>query len=226
MDSSGDEPQLTAPAAADLAQYHDKVHKLARRLRARYQLQKPLNELVSAGFAALYDRAKHKHHEYDPAKGTFWAFVSPGIEGAMWSDVARDGLSRKAYAFAQAHSTARASAFSADDKPTDRELIRDFLTIAENTRLGFRLFMQAPPPRAAAPDSPEDEVAARELRAKLQAAVDALPERHRVMVRQRFQDGLALAEIGTQFDISESRVAHVLREALNTLRASLVADDS
>jgi RNA polymerase sigma factor (sigma-70 family) len=225
MGSSTDEPQ-PASAADDLEQYHDKVRWLAARLRGRYQLQKPLKELVSAGFAALYDRAKHKHHEYDPAKGTFWAFVSPGIEGAMWRDVERDGLSRKAYAFAQAQSTASCSALSAEDKPTDRELIRDFLTIAENTRLGFRLFMQAPPPRAAAPDSPEEEVAARELRAKLETAIDALPDRQRAMIRLRFHNSLSLTEIGAQFRISESRVAHNIREALNTLRANLASDGS
>lgn len=74
----------------------------------------------------------------------------------------------------------------------------------------------------AAPDAPLDELAAlRDTRARLEAAIGALPPREQQIVRQRFGfDGArqTLDAIGAELGITRERVRQLERDALEVLR--------
>lgn len=66
---------------------------------------------------------------------------------------------------------------------------------------------------------PADEMEQENFRRLVAAAVDALPERERVVLLLHYDAGLVLREIGDQFELSESRICQLHKRAIERLRA-------
>ena len=218
--SPSDSESVPSADAPHLEQYHDNVRALARGLKRRYNLLMPVEELESAGFIGLYGCWSR----YDAAQGPFWRFAKYSVESAMFEEVRRTQTSKKLLAFARANADAAASALTEDDKPTDREWIQDFVTIAENTRIGFQLFSHAPPPRDLSTKHPEQLYSEFEWSKRLHSALDGLPPRLQRLVHQRYFDEMSVPSMAKLHDIDDTRIWHLLRDALNRLRSQLDVD--
>ena len=60
-----------------------------------------------------------------------------------------------------------------------------------------------------------------EMKKELAAAIDALPEREKLVISLYYYEGLTLKEIGYVLEVSESRVCQIHLKALSTLKAKL-----
>jgi RNA polymerase sigma factor for flagellar operon FliA len=74
---------------------------------------------------------------------------------------------------------------------------------------------------AAPTASPERAFASAELKEKLAASMETLPERYRQVVSLYYQHGLTMKEIGTRLGVNESRVCQIHKSALEQMRAAL-----
>ena len=68
---------------------------------------------------------------------------------------------------------------------------------------------------------PEALLQAEEMERELQRAIQALPERERLVLALYYQEDLQLKDIGAVLEVSESRVSQLLRQAVMRLRAHL-----
>jgi RNA polymerase sigma factor for flagellar operon FliA len=64
-------------------------------------------------------------------------------------------------------------------------------------------------------------VEGKDLVEKLAVAVEALPERERMVVTLYYHEELTLREIGEVFDLSEGRICQIFAQAVGRLRAAL-----
>ena len=60
-----------------------------------------------------------------------------------------------------------------------------------------------------------------EARASVLPALAALPERDRMALQLRFEEGMTQSEIGRALGISQMQVSRILRRALTTMRAAV-----
>ena len=58
--------------------------------------------------------------------------------------------------------------------------------------------------------------------AELLEAVEALPERERIVIRRHYYDGRYLKTIGLELGVTESRICQIHRRALKMLELSLL----
>jgi RNA polymerase sigma factor for flagellar operon FliA len=166
----------------------------------------------------------------------FPAFAIPRIRGAVL-DALRglDPLSRgQRFMAKQIAASQNDLAMALGREPTDREL-RDAtgLTHAQfDTARSMAGFACVPitqhsddgeladgyPEPADPDDSLTMGIERQELFAILEQAVRTLPERERILVGLYYADNLKYREIATVLDISESRVAQLMQQALRRLR--------
>ena len=81
-----------------------------------------------------------------------------------------------------------------------------------------------PPLRASALEDPEAAVQQKELQRLLASAIDALPDRERLVIALYYHEELTLREIGAVLGVTESRVCQVHTQAILRLRGRLRAD--
>jgi RNA polymerase sigma factor FliA len=74
---------------------------------------------------------------------------------------------------------------------------------------------------AAPTASPEHMFASVELKEKMTAAMETLPERYRQVVSLYYQHELPMKEIGTRLGVNESRVSQIHKSALERMRDAL-----
>lgn len=79
------------------------------------------------------------------------------------------------------------------------------------------------PESAAAGGAPDTDAERGELRARVAAALEALPERQRIVVRLFELEGFSAVEIGEILDLSDGTVRWYLHHARKRLRAALGA---
>jgi RNA polymerase sigma factor for flagellar operon FliA len=73
--------------------------------------------------------------------------------------------------------------------------------------------------------TPAEELDGQELKRELVAAIQALPERERIMISLYYHDGLTMKEIAQTMGVSESRVSQMHARVMLTLR-SLIKDQA
>ncbi len=103
------------------------------------------------------------------------------------------------------YETSRASLVSLDDLLTNAE--------SEETTLSDNMKGDSPDPQA--------ELERREMWRTLSSALDALPERERIVLYLYYFEGLTLKEIGRELTISESRVHQLHGQAVRRLSKQL-----
>lgn len=104
-------------------------------------------------------------------------------------------------------------------------LLRIVVNVALNHRRarGIRATRPIPDATAAGDALPDRAAEDAELRARLQDALDALPERQRTIVQLVDLEGLTSAEVGDVVELSPGTVRWHLYQARKTLRAALAS---
>jgi RNA polymerase sigma factor for flagellar operon FliA len=195
------------------------VRHILGKLVAQLPPDVDVGNLESAGTLGLVEAA----NKYDPERGTkFKTYAYTRIRGAILDELRRNcplpqhvleriAKVRKAYESLPPGATsaelATAAGLSDDELADCLAAIR--LTRMASWEAGDSLDSHAD--RAEAPDALAERAEQKEL---LADALEALPERDRLVVTLYYMEDLRLKEIGTVLNLSESRVSRLLNGAL------------
>lgn len=240
MESPAPAPIVSQPAATvvDPDQLvHDHlplVHHVVADVLARVPRHVPRDELVSAALLGLVQAAK----SFDPDRGvTFDRYARRRMRGALLDDLrSRDWASRGVRAQARKHRQATDElTTSLGRAPTNVEAAAalgvsrtevDRLTddVHRATVLNYdAVFREAEDTLVAAEADPGSVILERERRAYLMDAVNALPERLRLVVVGCFFEERPMLELAQELGVTESRVSQMKAEALALIREGMDA---
>lgn len=219
------------------------VRFLAMRLSAKLPPSIEVDDLVGAGMLGLIDAAD----KFDPSRGIrFRTYAERRVRGAILDhlrslDWAPRSLRRRARELESAHSElerAHGRAVDASEVaafleiPIDelQNLVSEINSVqvaslhagvdASGEQAGANDPIHSVP--APAEHSPFSVYEREELRARLAAAVDLLPEKERLVISLYYVEELTMKEIGTVIGVNESRVSQIHSKAIGRLRSSLV----
>jgi RNA polymerase sigma factor for flagellar operon FliA len=229
-----------SPIETSLAQYAPLVRKLALQLLARLPASVELDDLIQAGMIGLLD-ALRRYQESPDAQ--FETYATARIRGAMLDELrSQDWLPRsvrsKAKRIEQAIAKLEQRLMRA---PTEGEIAaqldmpvkeyHDLLSDAQGVQIvHYEDFGSegAPEPEGAAMSfgarasgNPLDGLLASDLRRTVMEAIEALPEREKLLLSLYFEQGLNLKEIGAVLKVSEARVCQIRTQATARIRAYL-----
>ena len=216
------------------------VRRLAHRLKATLPANVEVDDLIQYGWLGLIEAVKR----YQPLPGVeIEAFAAPRIRGAMYDGLRQeDWLPRQArQAMHRVEDAIGALQARLGRAPGDREIAAHLgldlpayhalLTQAHGHPLVFIEDLSAGGAEeffdrhaGARQDDPQADLLAGERRARLIAAIAALPEREQVIMGLLYTEGLNLREIGAVLGLSESRVCQLHGQAIARLRARLRDD--
>jgi RNA polymerase sigma factor FliA len=232
---------VAAPASAvapreldDLVRRHlPLVGHLVREMLGRLPAHVSREDLISAGMAALAGAAKN----FDPSRGTpFGSFATTRIRGALLDELrGLDWASRSVRSRARRVDAAQQELTGTLGRtPTQAELadtlgvsVDELKSIDEDVQRAVVLSLQGftagtaedlVPERAA---GPEELLIHRERIGYLHHAIEALPDRLKLVVTAYFFDERPMAEIADELGVTESRVSQLRAEALTLLRDGL-----
>jgi len=214
------------------------VRFIARHIHKRLPQHVAIEDLYSAGVLGLVDA----FHRYDPAKpNLFRTYAQFRIRGAILDslrtlDWSPRELRRKGRAIEQAVQilTARTGR-----SPTDTEIAQELHInlVAYQQLLGDlkgleigKLYSERSDESGEeelvyAPGRPEDDPLFRyldaEMRERLTKAIEALPERERMVMTLYYYEETTMREIGLILGVHESRVSQIHASAVLHLRAQL-----
>ena len=211
------------------------VGHLVRELTGKLPAHVNRDDLTSAGMAALVTAAQ----SYDAERGTpFARFAATRIRGALLDELrGLDWASRSVRRRARQVDTARQQLTAALGRtPTAEELaatlsvtVAEIESVEEDVDRAVVLSLQGfaqgvaddmitePEP------NPEELLLHRERLGYLHQAIEALPERLRLVVTDYFLNERPMAEIAAQLGVTESRISQLRAEALVLLRDGLNA---
>lgn len=209
------------------------VGHLVRELLHRLPAHVNRDDLTSAGLAALVSAAR----AYDPERGIpFARFATTRIRGGLLDELrGLDWASRSVRHRARRAENARQELTGVLGRnPEPAELaaylgvgVDELEAVEEDVQRAVVLSLQGFTAGAAEEmvveraAGPEELLLHRELIGYLHDAIDALPERLQLVVRQYFLQGRPMAEIAEELGVTGSRVSQLRAEALNLLRDGL-----
>lgn len=216
------------------------VRRLAHQIKARLPANVEVDDLIQYGWLGLIEAVKR----YQPLPGVeIEAYAAPRIRGAM-----QDGLRQEDWLPRQTRQAMRRVEGAITTlqgtlgrPPNDTEIAQQLgldvtayhallyqahghpLVFLEDLSAGgAEEFLDR---HAGAPqDDPQADLLAGEFRARLVAAIAALPEREQVIMGLLYTQELNLREIGEVLHLSESRVCQLHGQAIARLRARLRDD--
>jgi RNA polymerase sigma factor for flagellar operon FliA len=207
------------------------VKRIAYHLAGRLPPSVDVADLIQAGMLGLLEAASN----YAANRGaSFETYAGIRIRGAMI-----DALRKLDWAPRSVHRKARAvaAAMREIEKETGRDAkdgeiatkmgvgLEEYHSIVQDAASCRLASLDDAASSATAPDDNADpfrEVADEGFRASLAHAIDALPERERLVMSLYYSEGLNLKEIGAVLKVTESRVCQLHGQALVRLKARLV----
>lgn len=216
------------------------VRMLAGRLSRRLPSHVDGTELVGVGVMGLVDAAGR----YEPSTGVpFDAFARQRVHGAMLDALRRlDRAPRAVRRQQRTLDSVLARLRQALGREPETEEVADAMGLTLDAYHQLLDALQAAEVASVtrvddadgdhsllrvaldATEGPYAQLERRQLRARLAAALQALPDRERQILALYYDDELTLAEIGKVFDIGVSRVSQLRTQAVARLR-SMLADD-
>lgn len=223
-----------------IRQYAPLVKRVAYRLINRVPPSVDLDDLMSVGTIGLI----HAIDNFDAAKGTkFEAYAEFRIKGAMLDELrSYDFMSRAARGKTNKVEKAKQKLESLLGRmPTVKELADEtgfiieeieeclaqttqmaFLTMedlgaiaADSTEVPWELLTQA------SPEDPFGHAFFQELREQVVLALEAMPERLKLVMSLYYYNELNFKEIGRVLDLTESRISQLHTEAIQFLKKKL-----
>ncbi|MEU4424673.1 sigma-70 family RNA polymerase sigma factor [Actinoplanes sp. NPDC024001] len=211
------------------------VGHLVREILARVPAHVNRDDLLSAGYAALVAAARG----FDPERGVpFPRFAATRVRGALLDELrGLDWASRSVRQRARRTDSAREELIAELGRtPTVQEVAErlgctvEDIEHSEDDVHRATVFSLQGFATATADDivtepgaGPEDLLLRRERFGYLRHAVDALPDRLRVVVQGYFFEERPMAQIAAELGVSESRVSQLRAEALVLLRDGMNA---
>ncbi|CAH1042548.1 RNA polymerase sigma factor FliA [Halomonas sp. TD01] len=216
-----------------LTQYMPLVRRQALTLQVRLPASIELDDLIQAGMVGLLEALGR----FDATQGaTFATFASQRIRGAMMDELrTRDWLPRSVRRSARAVDDAvRRLEQQLGRPPEEGEIARDldiplseYQQLLNDTNSGQLLPFEelvaegAEPAKEEANNLPFDQLLDQQQRQSLIDAIDALPEREKLLMALYYQEELNLKEVGAVLGVTESRVSQLHSQAISRLRARL-----
>ena len=217
-----------------IEQYMPMVRRHALSLQVRLPASVELDDLVQAGMLGLLDAMGR----YDNSHGaSFSTYANQRIRGAMIDELrSRDWMPRSVRRNARALDQAvRRLGQRLGRAPDEREIAQemgisrdDYHQLLIDANNGFLLTYDesdtengvATVAEGSLP-SPLEALLDADNRTNVMAAIDALPEREKLLLGLYYQEELNLKEIGAVLGVSESRVCQLHSQAISRLRSRL-----
>lgn len=233
-----------------VGQYAPLVRRQALQLLARLPSSVELDDLIQAGMMGLLDAIRRYQQMAD---AQFETYAITRIRGAMLDELrSQDWLSRSVRAKARQIETAIAALRqrlmrepSELEVATELELDLDEYQLLLEEAHGVQVihyedltrhrdegggsdaltFLSAIDTPNAATDNPFNHLVSQGLRQALITAIDALPDREKLLFTLQFQEDLNQKEIAAVMDITEGRVSQLRSQAVARIRAHLKTTD-
>ncbi|MGP9797783.1 RNA polymerase sigma factor FliA [Halomonas sp. 86] len=214
-------------------QYMPLVRRHALTLQVRLPASIELDDLIQAGTVGLLEALGR----FDAAHGaSFATFASQRIRGAMVDELrTRDWLPRSVRRAARAVDDAiRRLEQQLGRSPEESEIalalempLGDYQQLLNDTNNGQLLPFEELVADGGEPVSfdvsnlPFEKLLDEQQRQTLIAAIEALPEREKLLMALYYQEELNLKEVGAVLGVTESRVSQLHSQAISRLRARL-----
>ncbi|MBX3206266.1 MAG: FliA/WhiG family RNA polymerase sigma factor [Labilithrix sp.] len=202
--------------------------KLARRLPSHVTVA----DLVSYGWVGLLDAFERASPDMDADE--FEAYAVYRVRGAALDHLRTlDPASRAARALSRklARAVAELTSERGGDPPSEEQIAARLEMSVAEYRAALERLGRAGMDRLEMLDidelevggkeeGPDERATRKELTGVVAAAIDALPERHRLVLALYYQEERTMREIGSILEVSESRVCQIHTEAIHRLRAA------
>jgi RNA polymerase sigma factor for flagellar operon FliA len=223
----------SAPALSDegalLEKYQGLIERIARRLVWRTGMHSAYDDLWSAGGLALIEASRR----YDPAKGaTFATFAEHRVRGAMIDELrSMDHLPRRLRNRTDDMAKAKRKLEEELGREATADEIAKELDLDIDEVAGIAALMEPHLPldsilhRMSSADDSNAALERAETVRSLTRAIEALPERLRIVLGLHYDEDLTYREIAKLMQISEPRVCQLHGDALKKLRESMKGED-
>lgn len=217
-----------------IEQYLPLVRRQAFSLKVRLPAGVDVDDLIQAGVEGLLSCVDR----FDAESGVaFSTYAHQRIRGAMIDELrSRDWLPRSVRRSGrELESTLRRLEQELGRPPEEREVaaaldmsLAEYQQLLLDTNNGLVLsyddVLTDNPNLETSDDetpAPEAQVSNDQLKQLLMAAIDALPEREKLVMTLYYQEELNLKEIGAVLDVTESRVSQLHSQAIKRIRARI-----
>ncbi|MCF6219054.1 MAG: RNA polymerase sigma factor FliA [Gammaproteobacteria bacterium] len=224
----------------DLLQEHaPMVKRIAYHLAARLPSSVMVDDLIQAGMIGLLDASKN----YDPTQGaSFKTYSSIRIRGAMLDELRRNDWAPKSVHRKQRDITSAIKEIeSTTGKDAKDEEIAQHIGIALDEY--YKILQDASTSKifsldelalddgaingsasSSASAGPLEQLQSEDIKRLLADAIDALPEREKLVITLYYNSELNLREIGSVMGVSESRVSQIMSQATIRLKSRIKSD--
>ena len=230
--------ELPSPSTIDLAEYVPMVRAVARRIHRTLPRHIELDDVISAGYLGLVDAARKFEHG---RQTQFRSYAEFRVRGAILDslrdlDCGSRGLRRKVREIENTRQTLTATLAHAPEDAEVAGMLGISVTDLQET-LAAAYSLETESLQAEREDAEGHDLLATlidssapdalaiclegEFKQALVDAIDALPERERLIITLSYYEELTLKEIGDMLGLTVSRISQLRTAAVNRLKSAL-----